>query len=1639
TPIVGGNITTQRVAYIKQPTFTGTVSERTITNSYGLFVDPATAGSLMAITNTYGIGAGASTTIAGAASSTYASLFVPAHTVTTNTTTQITSSPAVAGLSIAQITVAQSGGAVTVDNAASLYIANAPTAGASVTLTNPYALWVDAGTSAFGGNIVPDTSDGAALGTTALMWSDLFLASGSVINFNNGDVTLTHSTDTLTLAGGVFAAPLGSATAPPYTFTGDPNTGIYSSTADTVDITAAGNRVMKFASSGGNPIVPYYNIALASTSVYLTSASGHGRLTMGENGGAYAALITSQENTTHSSMLQIDPQGVDVGTDPSNLGAEMKWLELNSRTITFSANVTNQRQAHIEAATYAGSAATKTITNAYGLFVEPPITSTNAVITNTYGIGAGASTTIAGAASSTYASLFVPAHTVTTNTTTQITSSPAVAGVSIGQITVAQSGGAVTVDNAASLYIANAPTNGASVTLTNPYALWVDAGNVRFDGDIIGYDETTSANTNVITATAGGETVFNDASEDINFRIESDGDANMLHVDGGNNSIGFGRTGGATNFIALRPGNATRTAANVEGAVLYLEQDTQNFNNASSTINAQAAMSLRTQTWTNDNATLTFTNAATLYIEAAPVASTNVAISNPYALWVDAGTTRLDGTLQLGIAGATTGVMNFQGSTSGVVTLQAAATAGTYTLTLPTAQAGVNQFLKNDGSGNLSWDTSPLTLNSITAAGATNTIANANYAQTWNWGTLTTQTGMTFGGGTAMTTGSIFDLGGATYVHTAAETGELMNLTFTDASTNTTGNSITQGLNIASTINTSGAGTKNINAINIATPTKTACTSGACTWTGLAIADPGTLANTTFYAATFAGGNVGIGTTAPVAKLQVTGISSAPATSGTTTNANIRMRGAGTGLLDMGNISGGNVYLQVTDAADLSLGYNLLLNPNAGNVGIGTASPTNKLTIAGEAGIDFIESSGAYNFFALDFNNEDRTGVAFSGNDTTSAALSISSKNEMYFDIERGGAVAGIQSYIFRSNNTATTLLTIKDDGTVDVPNNIQLGDNGATSAIKVGTFGHIISRNATDGALDIGNGQATVNIGRTSANNLVVYGSGTTCTIGSGTGATNCTSDERLKTNIEAISGADALAKLSLINGVTFNWADPSRPQEQQVGIIAQDVMQAFPQIVKTGETRFMGQMGTYYTVDYAALVSPLIAGVNELNSRVNSILNDKVYDSADASLEAGDVVTVDKEASSSAYIAKSSKPYQNDLIGIVSTKPGFKLSQEDGVLENPRMVALAGRTPVKVSGEAGPIEIGDYLTSSSTPGVAMKATRPGQVVGKALEPFDSAQGGSVGKILAFVNISFADPQQALANLLLDEEGNLVIPKVKTASLEIGPIGPISQISPIGQSQEQENALDVASKLKVIDEQIATQSAYLAKAQEEIASASSELAKAKSDIDLLKLTPPEILLATGSATLANIKATETLSSEKLLTALDVTVSGVFKALGEAILPKTIVAGGLVVDGTFSVDNGSEINAIPTLYIQKNALASSLDILAGKFIFDKDGKLTVAGTVEAKQFAVSQGGAAGSGKILAGQTEVVVENEFVAENSLILITPEIPLSQTLAVTNKSNKTNTTNGKFTVKMSQPEAQDIGFSYLIIGQGQKVSSL
>ena len=50
-------------------------------------------------------------------------------------------------------------------------------------------------------NLTPASNDGSALGVSGTAWSDLFLASGAVANWNAGDITLTHSAGKLTFGG----------------------------------------------------------------------------------------------------------------------------------------------------------------------------------------------------------------------------------------------------------------------------------------------------------------------------------------------------------------------------------------------------------------------------------------------------------------------------------------------------------------------------------------------------------------------------------------------------------------------------------------------------------------------------------------------------------------------------------------------------------------------------------------------------------------------------------------------------------------------------------------------------------------------------------------------------------------------------------------------------------------------------------------------------------------------------------------------------------------------------------------------------------------------------------------------------------------------------------------------------------------------------------------------------------------------------------------------------------------------------------------------------------------------------------------------------------------------------------------------
>lgn len=139
-------------------------------------------------------------------------------------------------------------------------------------------------------------------------------------------------------------------------------------------------------------------------------------------------------------------------------------------------------------------------------------------------------------------------------------------------------------------------------------------------------------------------------------------------------------------------------------------------------------------------------------------------------------------------------------------------------------------------------------------------------------------------------------------------------------------------------------------------------------------------------------------------------------------------------------------------------------------------------------------------------------------------------------------------------------------------------------------------------------------------------------------------------------------------------------------------------------------------------------ITGNLNIASGGDVILNDcaEHFDVVDAEAEPGTVMVIDQNGS----LRPSDHPYDKKVAGVVSGagnfRPGIVLgkrqSQDTGML-----IALLGKVYCKVDAQYSPIEVGDLLTTSSTPGYAMKAGDPfrafGCVIGKALRSLEAGQ----------------------------------------------------------------------------------------------------------------------------------------------------------------------------------------------------------------------------------------------------------------------------------------------------------------------------
>lgn len=142
------------------------------------------------------------------------------------------------------------------------------------------------------------------------------------------------------------------------------------------------------------------------------------------------------------------------------------------------------------------------------------------------------------------------------------------------------------------------------------------------------------------------------------------------------------------------------------------------------------------------------------------------------------------------------------------------------------------------------------------------------------------------------------------------------------------------------------------------------------------------------------------------------------------------------------------------------------------------------------------------------------------------------------------------------------------------------------------------------------------------------------------------------------------------------------------------------------------------------------------------------------DERTEPGDLVVFIPEERANPAVRLSTQPYEGMIVGVVSTNPGLVFDEGKTYLagdnanlisDSKTVVAMVGRVPTKFSLENGPIAVGDPLTSSSTPGVAMKATQAGQIIGYAMQSSDAAKDG---KLLVWLQLGMFIPQATLDTL---------------------------------------------------------------------------------------------------------------------------------------------------------------------------------------------------------------------------------------------------------------------------------------------------
>jgi hypothetical protein len=157
--------------------------------------------------------------------------------------------------------------------------------------------------------------------------------------------------------------------------------------------------------------------------------------------------------------------------------------------------------------------------------------------------------------------------------------------------------------------------------------------------------------------------------------------------------------------------------------------------------------------------------------------------------------------------------------------------------------------------------------------------------------------------------------------------------------------------------------------------------------------------------------------------------------------------------------------------------------------------------------------------------------------------------------------------------------------------------------------------------------------------------------------------------------------------------------------------------------------------------LCSSIISGPNTCSTLTitggSDLAEPFAISARDETVSEGDVVVIDD--AHPGQLTLTDQPYDTRVAGVISgancIHPGIQMHQQ-GLLEGGRNVALTCRVYVQADTSNGSIKPGDMLTTSTTPGVAMKVTDHARAGGAILGKAMSALTGGRGMVLVLVTL---------------------------------------------------------------------------------------------------------------------------------------------------------------------------------------------------------------------------------------------------------------------------------------------------------------